>query len=212
MMPAIPANWMPEVIRVASQASDQRGPRRRRRRRNEGRVRAQPSDTAVRLRIGAADRQRQRGEPAAGSRRNAPRANRAAPGPGRHARGRLLWRPSRKASCWRSVGGIVGLLVAVAGARLLLALAFHSAHFLPISPMPSFVVLGFCFLLALVTGVIFGTVPAWFATRTDPAEALHGAGRRTSDRSSFTRQALLIVQATLSVVLVAGATHAGAEP
>jgi predicted permease len=35
---------------------------------------------------------------------------------------------------------------------------------------------------------------------------LHGASRRTSDHSSFTRQGLLIVQATLSVVLVAGAT------
>ena len=102
-------------------------------------------------------------------------------------------------------GGIVGLLVAVAGARLLLTLAFHSAHFLPISPMPSFAVLAFSFGLALVTGAIFGAVPAWFATRTDPAEALHGSSRRTSDRSSFTRQGLLIVQATLSVVLVAGA-------
>jgi len=60
--------------------------------------------------------------------------------------------------------------------------------------------------LALVTGMIFGAVPAWFATRTDPAEALHTSSRRTSDRSSFTRQGLLIVQATLSVVLVAGAT------
>jgi predicted permease len=103
-------------------------------------------------------------------------------------------------------GGIVGLLVAVAGARLLLTLAFHRSHFLPISPMPSFMVLAFAFVLALVTGVIFGAVPAWFATRTDPAEALHGASRRTSDHSSFTRQGLLIVQATLSVVLVAGAT------
>jgi len=103
-------------------------------------------------------------------------------------------------------GGVVGLLVAVAGARLLLTLAFHSAHFLPISPMPSFMVLAFSFALALITGIIFGAVPAWFATRTDPAEALHGASRRTSDRSSFTRQGLLVVQATLSVVLVAGAT------
>jgi len=103
-------------------------------------------------------------------------------------------------------GGMVGLLVAVGGARLLLTLAFHSAHFLPISPMPSFMVLAFSFVLALVTGVIFGVVPAWFATRTDPAEALHTSSRRTSDRSSFTRQGLLIVQATLSVVLVAGAT------
>ncbi len=102
-------------------------------------------------------------------------------------------------------GGLVGLLVAVGGARLLLTLAFHGTHFLPISPMPSLMVLAFAFALALITGVVFGAVPAWIATRTDPAEALHGASRRTSDHSSFTRQGLLIVQATLSVVLVAGA-------
>ncbi len=103
-------------------------------------------------------------------------------------------------------GGLAGLLVAVAAARLLLALAFHSAHFLPISPLPSLVVLAFACGLALLSGVIFGAAPAWFATRTDPANALRGAGRGTSDRSSFTRKGLLIVQAALSVVLVAGAT------
>jgi len=103
-------------------------------------------------------------------------------------------------------GGIAGLAVAVASARLLLALAFHSAHFLPISPMPSLAVLGFACGLALLSGVIFGAAPAWFATRTDPAEALRGAGRSTSDHSSLTRKGLLILQATVSVVLVAGAT------
>ncbi|MFI5103456.1 MAG: ABC transporter permease, partial [Terriglobales bacterium] len=103
-------------------------------------------------------------------------------------------------------GGIVGLLVAVAAARLLLALAFHSAHFLPISATPSLMVLVFAFGLALVTGILFGAAPAWLATRTDPAEALRGSGRGTKDRSSFTRKALLVVQATMSVVLVAGAT------
>src|SRR5437667_2269812 len=103
-------------------------------------------------------------------------------------------------------GGIVGLLVAVAAARLLLALAFHSAHFLPISAAPSLIVLAFAFGLALVTGIIFGAAPAWLATRTDPAEALRGSGRGTQHRSSFARKALLVVQASLSVVLVAGAT------
>jgi predicted permease len=103
-------------------------------------------------------------------------------------------------------GGIVGLLVAMAAARLLLTLAFHSAHFLPISAAPSLMVLAFAFGLALLTGIIFGAAPAWIATRTDPAEALRGSGRGTRDRSSFTRKALLVVQATLSVVLVAGAT------
>jgi predicted permease len=103
-------------------------------------------------------------------------------------------------------GGIAGLLVAIAAARLLLALAFHSAHFLPISATPSLIVLAFAFGLALVTGVIFGAAPAWFATLTNPSEALRGSGRSTGDHSSFARTGLLIVQATLSVVLVAGAT------
>jgi predicted permease len=103
-------------------------------------------------------------------------------------------------------GGLVGILVAMAAARLLLALAFHSASFLPISVAPSLMVLGFAFLLALLTGIIFGAAPAWLATKTDPAEALHGTGRGNSDRSSSTRKALLVVQATLSVVLVAGST------
>jgi predicted permease len=103
-------------------------------------------------------------------------------------------------------GGVVGLLVAMGAARLLLALAFHSSHFLPISAMPSLIVLAFAFGLALVTGIIFGAAPAWLATRTDPAEALRGSGRGTRDRSSLARKALLVVQATLSVVLVAGAT------
>ncbi len=103
-------------------------------------------------------------------------------------------------------GGIAGLIVAIAASRLLLALAFREARFLPIDTSPSPSVLAFAFGLALLTGIVFGAAPAWFATRTDPAEALHGAGRGASDRSSFARQALLIVQATLSVVLVAGAT------
>jgi predicted permease len=103
-------------------------------------------------------------------------------------------------------GGIAGLVVAAGAAQLLLSLAFHSSHFLPISTRPSLMVLGFAFGLALLTGIIFGAAPAWFATRTDPADALRGSGRSTSDHSSFARKALLIVQATLSVVLVAGAT------
>jgi predicted permease len=103
-------------------------------------------------------------------------------------------------------GGIAGLLVAIAAAKLLLLLAFRNSHFVPISAMPSMIVLGFAFLIALITGIIFGAAPAWFATRTDPSEALRGSTRSTADHSSFARKALLVLQATLSVVLVAGAT------
>src|SRR5208282_5314635 len=89
---------------------------------------------------------------------------------------------------------------------ILLGLAFHHSHFLPISVTPSLAVLGFAFALALLTGIIFGAAPAWVATRTDPGEVLRGSGRAISAHSSFASKALLAVQACLSVVLVAGAT------
>jgi predicted permease len=103
-------------------------------------------------------------------------------------------------------GAVAGLIVAVGTARLLLALAFSGATILPIDTNPSPIVLAFATSLALVTGIVFGAAPAWFATRTDPIDALRGAGRTSGDRSSFARKALLVVQATLSVVLVAGSS------
>jgi predicted permease len=106
-------------------------------------------------------------------------------------------------------GAIAGLFVAVGAARLLLSLAFTTATFLPISTTPSPLVLAFAFAVAVTTGVIFGTVPAWFAARTNPIEALRGSGRTAGDRSSILRSSLLVVQATLSVVLVAGAAMLG---
>ncbi len=106
-------------------------------------------------------------------------------------------------------GGIAGLLVATGAARLLLSLAFSVSTFLPIRTWPSPLVLAFTFGVSVITGIIFGAVPAWFATRTDPIDALRGSGRSTGDHSSFTRTALLVLQATLSIVLVAGATMLG---
>ena len=106
-------------------------------------------------------------------------------------------------------GAVVGLVVAIGAARLLLSLAFVGATTLPVDITPSPLVLAFAVGLAFVTGVLFGAVPAWFATRTDPIEALRGTGRSIGDGASFTRTTLLVVQATLSVVLVAGSTMLG---
>ena len=107
------------------------------------------------------------------------------------------------------VGALAGLVVSVGAARLLLSLAFAGATIVPIDTMPSPMVLAFAAGLAIVTGILFGAAPAWFATRTDPIEALRGTGRTIGDRASFARKALLVVQATLSVVLVAGSTLLG---
>ena len=101
-------------------------------------------------------------------------------------------------------GSLLGLVVAMGTARLLIALAFAGATFLPIDTRPAPLVLTFAFGVALITGLLFGAAPAWFATRTDPIDALRGAGRSSGDHSSLARKTLLILQAAVSVVLVAG--------
>lgn len=102
-------------------------------------------------------------------------------------------------------GGAAGLGVSYAAEKLLVALAFHDATYLPFRTSLSLPVLAFAFGLSLVTGVVFGAAPAWLAARRDPVEALRGAQRSTASHSSVARRALLAVQATLSVVLIAGA-------
>ena len=103
------------------------------------------------------------------------------------------------------VGGLAGLAVAYAGSRTILALAFPDARNLPIDASPSLPVLGFAFLVSLLTGVLFGFAPAWFSAHAQPAEVLRGAGRTTRDRSSIPQRALVVFQAALSLVLMAGA-------
>jgi predicted permease len=103
------------------------------------------------------------------------------------------------------LGGVLGLAVAYIGVKGIVALTFHSAHMAPISATPSLMVLGFAFGVSLITGVLFGVAPAWFTSRADPAEALRGANRSTQDHASFSQKGLVVAQATLSVVLLAGA-------
>ena len=102
-------------------------------------------------------------------------------------------------------GGIAGLAIAFAGVKTIVALAFRGAQYVPIDARPSLPVLLFAFALSLVTGMLFGTAPAWFASHAEPAEALRGANRSAGDRASLSQKILVVVQAALSVVLLAGA-------
>jgi len=88
---------------------------------------------------------------------------------------------------------------------VILALAFPRAMNLPIDSTPSLPVLGFAFLLSLLTGVVFGMVPAWITSHSDPAEALRGVNRSTRDHSSLPQKSLIVVQAALSLILLVGA-------
>jgi hypothetical protein len=103
----------------------------------------------------------------------------------------------------RVAGGVAGLLVAMGAARLLLSLAFTTSTFLPIDTTPS--------------PSCSRSPSGWrrhrrrVRRRAGVVRDAHRSDRRaarlgTDDgrSSSRTRTALLIVQATLSVVLVAG--------
>ena len=102
-------------------------------------------------------------------------------------------------------GGLAGLFVAYAGTRAILLIAFRGSHYVPISASPSLAVLGFAFVLSLVTGVIFGAAPAWVTSHSDPAEALRSAGRSTVERTSLPQKSLVVFQVALSVMLLIGA-------
>ncbi len=119
------------------------------------------------------------------------------------SRRRLIRQQLTEAVLLALVGGVLGIAVAYLGARFILALAFASATFTPIKVTPSWPVLGFAFGLSLLTGILFGVVPAWFASHSDPAEALHGANRSTRERSSLPQKMLVVGQAALSLVLLA---------
>jgi macrolide transport system ATP-binding/permease protein len=102
------------------------------------------------------------------------------------------------------LGGIAGLVVAYAGTRMLLTLAFPGAA-APIHAGPSPAVLGFAFGLTLLTGILFGIAPAWIAARTEPADALRSGSRTTTGGASLLQRGLVVAQAGVSLVLLVGA-------
>ena len=120
-------------------------------------------------------------------------------------RGRLIRQSLTESVVLAVLGGAAGLVVAYLGTRSILALAFRGAQFIPISPDPSAPVLLFSFALSLLTGIVFGVAPAWIGSHGNPADALRGASRSTTHGASLPQKMLVIVQAALSLVLVAGA-------
>jgi predicted permease len=121
------------------------------------------------------------------------------------ARGRLVRQMLTESILLGCIGGLAGLGVAYAGTRTILALAFPNSPQLPIDASPSLPVLAFAFVLSLLTGIIFGTVPALITSHSDPAEALRGVNRSTRDRASMPQKSLIVFQAALSLVLLVSA-------
>jgi predicted permease len=121
------------------------------------------------------------------------------------ARSRLIRQMLVESLLLGCAGGVLGLAMAYAGARMILALAFPDSPRMPIHASPSLLVLGFAFFLSLLTGIVFGIVPAWITSHSDPAEALRGVNRTTRDRASLPQKSLIVFQAAMSLVLLVGA-------
>jgi macrolide transport system ATP-binding/permease protein len=117
-------------------------------------------------------------------------------------RGRLVAESLLESVVLSLVGGLLGMGVAYAGARAIVHMTFPTTPNVPIDPSPSPLVLGFAVLLSLVTSAIFGAAPAFIGSRSDPIDAMRGAGRTAGDGGSRLRRSLVVVQVALSLVLI----------
>ncbi len=103
-------------------------------------------------------------------------------------------------------GGTIAVLLATWGISLLIALQPANLPRLQEIGVDARV-LGFTFGLSLLTGIIFGLLPAWTATRSGLNEALKESGRRATAGGARQRlrSTFVIVEIAVALVLLAGA-------
>lgn len=129
-------------------------------------------------------------------------AVRAALGAGRN---RLLRQSLTESLTISIIGGVLSLLVAFWGTEFISRRLFSE---LPGAKVElDFRVFGFALLVSVLTGLIFGTVPAWLASRADVNQALRENSRgSTAGRShNRLRHALIIGEVAFALVLLTGA-------
>ena len=120
------------------------------------------------------------------------------------SRGRLIRQLLTESLLLAVLGGAVGVLLALWMLPLLLALGPPEiGAFNPVGLNRE--VLGFSLIVSLITGVIFGLVPAFFAARSNPNESLREGERGSSLGKTSARSALIAIEIALSLVLLVGA-------
>ncbi|MGH7524011.1 MAG: ADOP family duplicated permease [Gemmatimonadales bacterium] len=119
------------------------------------------------------------------------------------SRSRLLGQLLVESLLLAAVGGILGLTIAHWGGAIV------RAAFLPdsavVSTWTDSRLLAFTAAAVLLAGAIAGIVPAMQTTRVDVTTALKAGARQGGQLRSRVRNALLIVQASLSLILLVGA-------
>jgi predicted permease len=103
-------------------------------------------------------------------------------------------------------GGFCGLLVAQ-WSNNWLAARMSATGMLAFRLEMDWPVLGFALAVSIVTGIVFGIVPAWMMSRVSVNTALKSGGRGTTGTSAqhLFRSALIVAQFSLALVLLAGA-------
>jgi putative ABC transport system permease protein len=102
-----------------------------------------------------------------------------------------------------AIGGTLGIALAQGGLRILLSLSPTDLPRTSEITLDGRVLL-FAAALTLLSGLIFGLAPALGATRTDIVEVLRTHGRSSAGRAA-TRNALVVAEIALSIVLLTGA-------
>ncbi|MFN0110291.1 MAG: ADOP family duplicated permease [Blastocatellia bacterium] len=102
------------------------------------------------------------------------------------------------------LGGLLGLLFAWWGTRLLLPWLSQGEIPLHLSFKPDGRLLVFTAAAALLTGVLFGLAPAWLATRVELQTALKQDAGKRGARLGF-GQGFVVAQVALSLLLLVGA-------
>jgi predicted permease len=101
-------------------------------------------------------------------------------------------------------GGVVGVLMAAWVTKGLEQISYATVPRLDEASLDRTVLL-FSVVLSVLTGVFFGTLPAWHASRTDVQRALREGGRGAGGSGGRLRSILVGVELGLSLVLLVGA-------
>jgi len=121
-------------------------------------------------------------------------------------RGRLIRQLLVESLVLASIGGVLGIALAVAVDDALIAFLPSGHTPLSLTSTPDWTVLGFTFLIALISGLFFGLVPAIQATRPELAHTLKDqAGSVIRGSSAGLRKGLVVAQVSLSLLLLIGA-------
>jgi predicted permease len=121
-------------------------------------------------------------------------------------RGRIIRQLLVESLMLSCAGGVAGLLFAVWADQALIGFLPPSSTPLVVSATPDWRILTFAIVISLLTGVVFGLVPALQATRPDVAGTLKDqAGSVIGGASSGIRKLLVVTQIALSLLLLIGA-------